>query len=259
MMAANGGLMENSFGWTKVANLLVVEAPVGVGFSYCAIMLQGETCQNTDKYTASTSRAALQDLFNNKFPELETNDFFITGESYAGVYIPTLSKEILDNAPEINLKGIAVGDPCTDNTAQADSMDSLWYGHKYGLVDDAVFDKLWNHCGARRPNLMMKGGKHLVAAELNHHLRNNVLDGLKNEQELVDFARKMHQDLASDPGPLYRKGDIDCELAFRKYLLSSSHGLSQGWKDLYVDDYSLFAPITNKEDNDMAVSSFVEP
>ena len=55
------------------------------------------------------------------------NDFFITGESYAGVYIPTLSKEILDNAPELNLVGIAVGDPCTDNEAQRDSMDALWY------------------------------------------------------------------------------------------------------------------------------------
>ena len=42
--------------------------------------------------------------------------------------MPTLSRQILDNAPEVNLVGVAVGDPCTDNKAQQDSMDMLWHG-----------------------------------------------------------------------------------------------------------------------------------
>ena len=95
------------------ANLFVLESPICVGYSYCSRQQTGKPCNNTDKFTASASRAALVDFFSNKFPELAENDFFITGESYAGVYIPTLSKEILDHAPEINLVGIAVGDPCT--------------------------------------------------------------------------------------------------------------------------------------------------
>ena len=45
----------------------------------------------------------------------------------AGVYVPTLAKEVLTNAPQVNLVAVAVGDPCTDNTAQRDSMDMLWY------------------------------------------------------------------------------------------------------------------------------------
>jgi hypothetical protein len=70
----------------------------------------------------------LVDFFTTKFPELQKNEFYITGESYAGVYIPTLTKEILDHPSSkglINLKGVAVGDPCTDNDAQKDSMDPL--------------------------------------------------------------------------------------------------------------------------------------
>ena len=109
LMNATGGLMENPWAWTKVANLLVVESPVGVGYSYCANQIEGKTCINTDKYTASTMRAAIVDFFRNKFPEFAQNDFFITGESYAGVYIPTLAKEILEFAPQINLVGLAVG------------------------------------------------------------------------------------------------------------------------------------------------------
>jgi cathepsin A (carboxypeptidase C) len=125
MMTAEGGLMENPWSWTQVANLVALEAPVGVGYSYCEAQAKGKKCKNTDKNTAKASRAALQHFFQ-KFPELSSSDFFITGESYGGVYIPTLAKEILDRAPEIRLKGLAVGDPCTDNAAQADSMDSLW-------------------------------------------------------------------------------------------------------------------------------------
>lgn len=205
-------------------------------------------CQNTDKFTASTARAALQSFFV-KFPEFAANDFFITGESYAGVYIPTLSKEILDNAPEINLVGIAVGDPCTDNTAQQDSMDSLWYGHKYGLVDDQIFDQLWNHCNVRLPTILARGGTHLVAAKLNNHLK-NVVTGL-DDKELVDYAHAMHRRLVISPESGFTETP-ECLLAFRKYLLSSSYHLSQVWKDLYIDDYSLFAPVTNKQDDDMA-------
>lgn len=244
----DGGLMENPWSWTKIANVFVIESPIGVGYSYCANQLEGKTCQNTDKFTASTSRAALQDFFQ-KFPEFASNEFFITGESYAGVYIPTLSKEILDNAPEINLVGIAVGDPCTDNNAQMDSMDALWYGHKYGLVDDAVFDLLWNHCDARSSTIEARGGKHLAAAELNDHLLNGVV-GLSKE-ELHDYAHAMHRRLSTDPGPKF-KDSPECVLALRKFILSTSSALSQSWKDLYIDDYSLFAPVTNKEDDDMA-------
>jgi carboxypeptidase C (cathepsin A) len=92
LINATGGLMENPYSWNTVANLFVIESPVGVGFSYCAKQQKhGGLCTNTDKFTASSARAAMVDLFATKFPELRDNDFFITGESYAGVYIPTMA------------------------------------------------------------------------------------------------------------------------------------------------------------------------
>lgn len=111
LMSAKGGLMKNPWSWTKYVNLIALEAPIGVGYSYCSRQKDDKKpCKNTDRYTASASRAALVDFFTNKFPEFKSNPFYITGESYAGVYIPTLTKEILDNS-DLNLKGIAVGDP----------------------------------------------------------------------------------------------------------------------------------------------------
>jgi len=200
---------------------------VGVGFSYCSAQKEGGLCTNTDKFTASTARAAIVDLFETKFPELRANDFWITGESYAGVYIPTMAYEILEYNKEnpastVNLKGLAVGDPCTDNTAQADSMDALWYGHKYGLVDDDIYDVLWNQCDVRLPNFLM------------HPKRNVTMKALVESY------------LSNDDTP------PDCVLALRKFLLSTSRALSQGWRDMFIDDYSLFAPVTDAEDRAMA-------
>jgi Carboxypeptidase C (cathepsin A) len=247
MMNAKGGLMENPYSWTKYVNLMAIEAPIGVGYSYCTRQrVHGKPCENTDRYTASTSRAALVDFFTNKFPEFAKNDFFITGESYAGVYIPTLSKEILDHT-DIPLKGIAVGDPCTDNKAQAESMDSLWYAHKNGLVDDEVYDLLWNQCDVRLPNLMTRGGVHHVVHELNRELR--TIDDLHQRRNRAKAL--FHQVILGDTFRKIRHSS-ECTLAFRKFLLSSSNALSQSWKDLYVDDYSLFSPVSSLEDEQMA-------
>jgi len=251
LINATGGLMDNPWSWTKVANLLALESPVGVGYSYCSKQFEGEVCQNTDRFTASTSRAGLVDFFH-KFPELASNDFFITGESYAGVYVPTLAQSILHDAPEINLVGIAVGDPCTDNTAQADSMDDLWYAGKYGFIDEAVFDTLWNKCGIRSPNIQARGGRHKLVAELNKKMRD---DQLKVKE---DKRRLAHTLLSGAKATSIRRGEEpdslskECSLALRKFCWSSSHAFSPWWDDIYVNEYSLFAPVTFQQDEEQA-------
>lgn len=275
LLNSTGGFMTNPWSWTRAANLLAIEAPLGVGYSYCAAQKEsGKACENTDKFTASTTRAALVDFFGNKFPELAKNgnEFYIVGESYAGVYIPTLAKEILDyndavvNEEDvktiINLVGVGVGDPCTDNSAQADSMDAIWYGYKNALVDETTYDMLWNKCSIRSPlSMASEWGKHLAAAHFNRKIHDKRLELLSNVDDtsahgqLHDFAQQLHASLMNPKvlSPLdYEAMKESCDLAYRKFLLSSSNGLSQAWDNLYINDYSLFSPVTNKEDEDMA-------
>jgi len=236
LIDGQGGLMENPWSWTSLANLLVLESPLGVGYSHCSRQFSGKPCQNTDRYTASASRAALVDFFR-KFPALRERDLYVTGESYAGVYSSSL-----------NLKGIAVGDPCTDDTAQAESMDSLWYANKYGLMDEETYDLLWNTCLVRLPNLMSKGGSHLLRANINRELR-VIVDPVHRRRR----ARELYHEVVLDGAFEKISQQRECTVALRKFLMSSSNYLSQSWKDLYIDDYSLFAPIWLKDDEHQAI------
>lgn len=216
LINATGGLMKNPYAWTKQANLLILESPGGVGYSYCAAMKTGGNCKNTDISTAKAARAALEDFFMNKFPEFRANGFYITGESYAGVYIPTLTKEILDHAPGINIQGIAVGDPCTDTASQAQSQDMLWYAHKHGLVPDADYDFLWNNCSHRLPSFMARGS-------------------WKREEGRWAAAPAPER-------PALRDSALEqsCKIAQRRFLATTSKGISQSWDNAYINELDLF-------------------
>ncbi|KAK1302776.1 Serine carboxypeptidase II-3 [Acorus calamus] len=74
-----------------------------------------------DQRTAEDSYTFLVNWLE-RFPEYKSRDFYITGESYAGHYVPQLAYTILQknyitNQTIINLKGIAFGgfDPCTEH------------------------------------------------------------------------------------------------------------------------------------------------
>ena len=95
-------LYENVHSWNKFANVLYLESPHQVGYSYSTV---ANDYVYGDDLTASDNYNALKDFFTNLFPNYAQNPFYITGESYGGVYIPTLSKLLLQmlSAGEINI------------------------------------------------------------------------------------------------------------------------------------------------------------
>ena len=93
-------LVLNPHSWNTVANVIYLESPVSVGFSY----KDDKKYHNTDKSTAEDNHLALEAFFE-KFPNLKKNPFYITGESYAGVYIPMLAQQIFATKSAIKLKG----------------------------------------------------------------------------------------------------------------------------------------------------------
>ena len=107
----------NPYNWATVANTLYLESPKGVGFSYCENVNSASECVNTDESTAQDAYEFLVNFFRD-FPEYSSNKFYLTGESYAGIYIPMLMEQI-DKDPykaNINLIGSAIGNGCWGNT-----------------------------------------------------------------------------------------------------------------------------------------------
>lgn len=88
-----------------------------------------------------------------KFPDLQKNDLYIAGESYAGIYVPKLAKKIDDYMKENegkgvfipNLKGILVGNGVTDwkyDGVPAYFEMSYWHG----LIDDELYENMNSKC-----------------------------------------------------------------------------------------------------------------
>jgi carboxypeptidase C (cathepsin A) len=127
---ADGKLQPNMYAWNKIANMVFLEQPVGVGFSYS---------DDKDDYKIGDDQAAQDNLatilaFFLKFPHFNHTALYITSESYGGHYMPTWADAIMkfNDAQEysqhrINFKGFAVGNPYTDYYSGVGAqMETYW-------------------------------------------------------------------------------------------------------------------------------------
>ncbi|KAK2989538.1 hypothetical protein RJ640_016662 [Escallonia rubra] len=139
-------LFKNDYAWNKVANVIFLESPAGVGFSYSNTSSDYE--HTGDK---STARDAYVFLVNwlERFPQYKTRDFYITGESYAGHYVPQLAYTIqlineVTNQTVINLKGIAIGNAWIDDATNEKGQIDYWWTH--ALISDETHEELIAEC-----------------------------------------------------------------------------------------------------------------
>ncbi|KAJ0576002.1 putative carboxypeptidase D [Helianthus annuus] len=136
----------NPYSWNTVANLLFLDSPVGVGYSYSNT--SEDIRSNGDKRTAED---ALQFLLNwlERFPEYKGRDFYLTGESYAGHYVPQLSQAIVrynkaNPGSPINIKGYMVGNALTDD--YSDHVGLFQFMWAAGLISDQTYKKANELC-----------------------------------------------------------------------------------------------------------------
>ncbi|KAI1777790.1 Alpha/Beta hydrolase protein [Hypoxylon cercidicola] len=108
----DGSLKYNEYSWNSNASVIFIDQPVNVGYSYSSNPVSNTIAASKDIY-------ALLTLFFHNFPEYAEQPFHITGESYAGHYIPVFASEILSHKNRnINLQSIAIGNGLTDPYTQ---------------------------------------------------------------------------------------------------------------------------------------------
>ncbi|WWD21011.1 hypothetical protein CI109_105492 [Kwoniella shandongensis] len=127
----------NEHAWNNVANVLFLDQPIGVGYSYA------------DEGEVNNSPAAAEDvyafltLFIAQFRAYSEQPFHISGESYAGTYIPNIASVIHKNnlaldlapvpgIPRINLDSVMIGNGLSDGKIQFPSIPDWACGSHYG-------------------------------------------------------------------------------------------------------------------------------
>ncbi|KAM3733863.1 hypothetical protein ACB098_11G170700 [Castanea mollissima] len=139
-------LYTNKFSWNYAANVLFLESPAGVGFSY------SNTTSDYDK--SGDSRTAADNyvfLVNwlERFPEYKDRDFYISGESYAGHYVPQLAHTILyhnkkANKTIINLKGIIIGNAAIND--ETDEQGLVDYLGSHAIISNEDVYQIHKYC-----------------------------------------------------------------------------------------------------------------
>lgn len=133
----------NPFPWNARANVLYIEAPAGVGFSYA----KGADDLKFNDLLSSHDNLQAVKSFYEKFPEFVKHELYISGESYAGIYVPYLAMRIhqhnemskINHRTPINLKGILVGNGATDwKYDTTPSYLPMAYNHE--LMDKELYD-----------------------------------------------------------------------------------------------------------------------
>jgi len=134
------------YSWNKIANVVYIEAPSGVGFSQST---DHSKYENITDAQSSHDNFLFLEAFFDVFTDFKENDFYITAESYGGHYGPTLAEQLLDNENDINMKGFLIGNP---------GINSDWYynvneyafttflaGH--GLIPEVAYQQARRVCG----------------------------------------------------------------------------------------------------------------
>ncbi|KAL3520692.1 hypothetical protein ACH5RR_018841 [Cinchona calisaya] len=138
-------LAVSPYAWNHEANLLFLDSPAGVGFSYSNTSFDMVT---GDKRTANDAYKFLKRWFE-RFPQYKNRPFYIAGESYAGHYIPELSQIIIQHNkgiknPITNFRGILLGNPLIDDYYDNIGTFEFWWNH--GLISDSTYKALNESC-----------------------------------------------------------------------------------------------------------------
>ena len=129
---ATGQLSDNPWAWSKDANVVYVDQPRYVGFSY------GSGPMVKSSVDAGQDMVQFILGFLERFPELQGRPIYLAAESYGGHYVPAWAGAVMDHneAPEVEqnaripLAGAIIGNGCVNWTMQnAHTYEAFLKGH----------------------------------------------------------------------------------------------------------------------------------
>ncbi|KAF3772676.1 Serine carboxypeptidase-like 6 [Nymphaea thermarum] len=241
-------LVLNPYSWTKVSNIIFLDAPTGTGFSY------SNTKEDylTGDFKASNDNYMFLVKWLHEFPEFRSNSFYVGGDSYSGMPIPFLVQQIANGnregyQPFVNLEGYILGNPYTDI-----KFDGLFVPFAYGmgLISEELYKEAEQSCGGRYDiarNAECAKNIYAVNQEQYYSLLEywandeSVRDALHIRKDTIREWERCNWNIAG----IYHKdvksalnGDHDAAVPFvgtQRWVASLNYTVNDAWRSWWVD------------------------
>ncbi|PWA77414.1 serine carboxypeptidase-like 16 [Artemisia annua] len=140
-------LTMNPYSWTKLANIIFIDIPAGVGYSY------GETKEasvSSDNIMVTQATDFVK-KFLIKHPKFLKNPLYIMGMSYMGIVTPAITLELYEgnergDQPTLNIQGYILCSPLTDKFMDFNSR--FIFAYRVALISEDIYKLGIESCDA---------------------------------------------------------------------------------------------------------------
>lgn len=146
----------NDHAWTNMYNVLIIDNPVGSGYSVTDDI--PECYSSTEEEVAENFYIALQSFFLKRHKKYSTNPFYLTGESYAGKYIPNIAAYLVKM--KFPFEGVVLGNGLYEPEKQYPTVPD--YAFNLGIIDQET--RSYMHNIAKKCADMIRHGDPAAAA-----------------------------------------------------------------------------------------------
>ncbi|KAJ7202096.1 alpha/beta-hydrolase [Mycena pura] len=132
-------IVQNNFSWHQLADTFWIDQPVGTGYS-----TSDSTGYIADEDQMGEDFVGFLSNIVKIFPSLATRPLYLMGESYAGTFIPYITKTIFaSQSPSVTLKKISIGNGVLGSLAVTEELPTLTTIETYPQLinyDPEVYD-----------------------------------------------------------------------------------------------------------------------
>ena len=128
-IADDGLLQTRNASWNNNFDILYVDQPAGTGFS----VAQSPDAYATNQEDVAEAFSAFLANFYRAYPDTRTKQLWLTGESYAGKYLPAIAAQFVTHG--IPVAGVAIGNGLTVPREMTLTVAASYYA--VGILDQS--------------------------------------------------------------------------------------------------------------------------
>ena len=134
-IADDGSVNMRNASWNNKYDVLYVDQPAGTGFSVAS----SPDAYATNEDDVAEAFSAFLANFYSAYPDSRTKQLWLTGESYAGKYLPSIAARFVTHG--IPVAGVAIGNGLTNPREMTLTVPASYYA--VGILDQSQRDRAY--------------------------------------------------------------------------------------------------------------------